>query len=763
MMDNEDTTTLRRSMQQEDSAPAQQEVQAVPPQGEQSATVHDGQPLPAQDSPDSSVPVAPASSMSDVPQAAAPQVQDTTAAPQEQEARTIQVPAMNQPEPREVSQPLAQVTGPAASPYMTVEDLLALRIVGDPQVSPNGEFTAYCVLSSQAESNTTSSSIWLVENRGGKAAALRQISSGEHRDTMPRWSPDGGALAFLSDRTGTAQLYLLPFNGGEARQISHLTQGVTEYSWRPDGTLILAHSAWKPADEQETPDLSATAVIYTRLDQQVDEQGFKYGRHQQLWLLGLDGSATRLTSEPVDLLQSCWSPDGTEIAFCANRRPDPDLSLSMAVWVLTVATGQLRRLTPLEGWAQMPSWSPDGRTIAYLYTEDQTETTNIVPYLVAAQGGNDAVPAVADMGELTCQAWIIDELHSDYLTRPQWYADGKALLIIGQKRGQVHLYRVDLAQKQVVQLTGGNGRYFSPHLNAASNSVSMIRADWFTPGDVWSMESDGKNLRKLTGVNDSFLRSHQLIRPRRITWKGNDGLTIEGWLYLPPLTSGTKAPLIVTPHGGPTLAWGDSYVHEFQVLAGRGFAVLAPNPRGSAGYGEAFSKEILNNWGGDDLQDVLDGLDHVIATEPVDEQRLGISGMSYGGYMTNWAITQTTRFKAAVSRNGVSFLPNTALLSDRGTWFNASLSDQELLRTRSALPLADRITAPLLLLHAENDLACPFSEALQLFTALRRRKHIVQLVRYPNASHLMDWPQTGKPLQRIDRLRRTVEWFEHFL
>jgi dipeptidyl aminopeptidase/acylaminoacyl peptidase len=259
------------------------------------------------------------------------------------------------------------------------------------------------------------------------------------------------------------------------------------------------------------------------------------------------------------------------------------------------------------------------------------------------------------------------------------------------------------------------------------------------------------------------LRSHQLLRPKRITWRGGEGLNIEGWLYLPLLAAGAKAPLIVMPHGGPSLAWGDGYVHEFQVLVGRGYAVLAPNPRGSAGYGEAFSKEVLNNWGGDDLQDVMDGIDHVIATEPIDENRLGIGGMSYGGYLTNRAITQSKRFKAAVSRNGISDLSSASLLSDRGTWLSLSLPDQNIQRDRSALPLADRITAPLLLLHAENDLACPFSEALQLFAILRKRKHSVQLVRYPDASHLMDWPDVGKPLQRVDRLRRTMEWFEHFV
>jgi dipeptidyl aminopeptidase/acylaminoacyl peptidase len=229
-----------------------------------------------------------------------------------------------------------------------------------------------------------------------------------------------------------------------------------------------------------------------------------------------------------------------------------------------------------------------------------------------------------------------------------------------------------------------------------------------------------------------------------------------------------KVPLILEVHGGPTLAWGDSYVHEFQVLAGKGYAVLAANPRGSIGYGEEFTRKILNDWGGDDFRDLMAGIDHVITTEPVDENRLGIGGLSYGGYMTNWAITQTNRFKAAVSRNGISFLPSASALSDQTIWFDLGMGGDNrdadtLRRSCSALTFANNIATPLLLLHAENDLRCPFSESLQLFVALRKRKQMVELVRYPRASHLIDWPEYGTPHQRVDRLRRTLAWFGRFV
>ena len=668
-------------------------------------------------------------------------------------AATIQVP---------VSQENA-APAPEPLPYMSIDDLLALHIVTDPQISPDGSLIAFTLQSCNGEEDTTSSAIWLVSNTGGKAEPPRQLTGGEHHDIMPRWSPDGRTLAFLSDRTGTPQIYLLSMNGGEASQLSNLPNGVMEYSWRPDGSMLLAHSYWKPQDDQESSDTSNIAVVYTRLDAQWDGIGYKQGRHQQLWLIPLEGSAIRLTSEPVDIVQSSWSPDGTEIAFCSNRRPDPDLSVSMALWVLTITNGQMRRLTPEEGLAQMPSWSYDGQTIAYLYTPDQSEAGNTSPWIVQAHDATTAQLAVQGAENITCLSWIIDELRSESLAPPQWYPDSKALLVPIQERGQVHLARLDLEHNSIVRLTSGNGRYLSAQLSKNGQMIAMIRADWFTPGDIWVMDSEGKNPRKLTKVNDTFLRTRQLIRPKRITWQSSDGLEIEGWLYLPPLAEDAKAPLILAPHGGPTLAWGDSYNHEFQVQASRGYAVLAPNPRGSLGYGEEFCRKVLNDWGGADFQDLIAGIDHVIATEPIDGTRLGIGGLSYGGYLTNWAITQTDRFKAAVSRNGISNLLTASYLSDQTIWFNLVMSDESLQKERSAFTLVDRIKTPLLLLHSENDLRCPFSEAMQLFVALRKKKQPVELVRYHNVSHLMDWPGMSTPQQRLDRIRRTIEWFEHFV
>jgi len=680
----------------------------------------------------------------------------------------ITPPATNpQNQPTITIQPPLEATTPSSRsvlPPMDIDDLLTLKIVSDPQISPDGRYIAYTLLTSSAESNTTTSAIWLVDISEGKTIVPRQLSSDMQRDTQPRWSPDGQTLAFLSDRTGKPQIYLLSLLGGEARRISNLTQGVSEYSWHPAGQMLLAHSDWKPQDDQpDQPGTAASTTIYTRLDARHDGSGEHNGRHQQLWLVPLTGETLRLTSEPVDLVQSCWSPDGQEVVFSANRRADPDLSVSMALWILTLATGKLRRLTPEEGLAQMPAWSPDGQHIAYLYSPDQTEASHITPWIVNAHGESTPHLAVPGAEAYTSQAWIIDELRDEYLARPLWYPHNQALLLPCQQRGQLHLYRLDLTQQNLQRLTNGNGRYISPQLSQNGKMIAMVRADWFTPGDIWCMDSQSLQPRKLTRINDPILQSHRLTRPRRISWQSFDGRQIEGFLYLPILTTGQKAPLVLAIHGGPSLAWGDSYVHEFQVLTGRGIAVLAPNPRGSAGYGEDFSRSVLNDWGGADLKDLLTGIDYVIANETIDPQRLGIGGMSYGGYMTNWAISQDQRFKAAVSRNGISSIESATLLTDQTVWFALSMDETTSPQQRSALNFVDKVQTPLLLLHGEKDLRCPFSESYQFFTALRKRKKPVELVSYLGASHLMDWPGINEPQQRVDRLRRTIQWFERFL
>lgn len=666
---------------------------------------------------------------------------------------------------------------PAAqpSPFLAVEDLVEIQLVAEPQVSADGLLIAYSVQKNDLAANTTRSSIWLVPviaGTSGKLQQPRQLTSPEFNSIAPRWSPDGRWLAFLSDRSGSMQVYLLPLNGGEARQVSSLAQSVTDFSWRPDGRALLLQSPWKIEDDQPDKTDEAVVQVWTRLDETWDGLGYKHGRQEHLWLLDLEDEQppARLTFEAVDHTQACWSPDGKEIAFCSNRRTAPDLSVSAALWVLNLATGRMRRLTPIEGLAMQPAWSSDGKLLAFYYAANQDEAVNIVPWIVEADGKNAPRPATTRSQQQTSSETFVDNLHLYNVSRPCWYPDNSSLMVTVQTRGQVHINRLYINTNHEEPLTTGNGCYLSPHLSANGRAIAALRTDWFTPGDIWTMAGNGANRRRLTGVNDPLLRSRQVIRPKKVSWRSFDDLEIEGWLYLPPLPAGVRAPLVLDVHGGPTLAWTESYVHDFQVLAGMGYAVLAVNPRGSAGYGEDFCRKIIDDWGGDDYRDLLLGLDHVIATEPIDASRLAITGASYGGYMTCWAITQTKRFKAAVARNPVTSLLTCGPLSDQWLWFDlivgtpqAQQDPETLRRARSPMTFANAITTPLLLIHSTDDLRCPPSESKQLFNVLRRRQHQVELALYPGVSHLLDFPGYGSPRQRMDRERRSFEWIKKYV
>jgi dipeptidyl aminopeptidase/acylaminoacyl peptidase len=713
------------------------------------------------------------------------------------EAGTIQVPALPiEPAGDAIIATPAPAATPAVTPasaavdtpvrvapaqaatrsFMSPADLLELRLASEPQVSPDGLLVAYTLLTSDLEKQTTSMTIWLVPaiapNAGGKGQPPRQLTIGTSNAHVPRWSPDGRSLAFLSDRAGSEQVYILPLNGGEARQVSFLKESVSNFSWRPDGRALLLESPWKSADDHPDGVSEELVQVWTRLDETWDGSGYKHGRHTHLWLLHLEDEqpAQRLTSDPMDHVQACWSPDGSEIAFCSNRRAAPDLSVSAALWVLTLATSRMRRLSPSEGLAKQPSWSPDGKWLAFYFAAEQNEAVNIVPWVVEASGQSAPRPATSISQTQTSIETIVDNLHLYDISRPGWYPDSTSLMVTVQARGQVHLNRLYINTNHEEPLTTGNGCYLSPHLSANGRTIVALRTDWFTPGDIWALAGNGLNPRRLSAVNDTLMRSRQVIRPKKVGWRSFDNQEIEGWLYLPPLPPGQRAPLVLDVHGGPTLAWAESYVHDFQVLAGLGYAVLVANPRGSAGYGEAFCRKVINDWGGDDLRDLMLGLDHIIATEPVDGSRLAITGASYGGYMTCWAITREQRFKAAVARNPVTSLLTSGSLSDQWLWFDLIMGTAEagqdaetLRRSRSPLTFADAITTPLLLIHATDDLRCPPGESKQLFNALRRRQQTVELALYPGASHLLDFPGIGTPSQRVDRLQRSVAWFQKYV
>ncbi len=654
---------------------------------------------------------------------------------------------------------------------ISIEDLLALKWVSDPQLSPDGTRVVFVQTVIDREADVYRSHLWLVALDGEP----HQFTTGEQRDSLPRWSPDGRWIAFLTDRGAgksepggkrPKQLYVIPVGGGEARMLAPGSYSPSDLTWSPDGQSIAF--VGKPAKDEPKSDVR----IITRVRYKNDGEGFWDGRYKHIFTVPASGGPPRqLTTGDFDHVDPAWSPDGRDLAVVANRTEEADFTNVTDVWVVPVAgNGEMRRLTKSVGPCEMPAWSPDGRTVAY-YGHDNAAmgATNVVLWVVPTDGADPVSLAVSHDRSLTHHV-ITDMRAHPKIGGPVWSADGAWLFVLVAEGATGQIGRVDRHGGSVTVLTAARREIFGFSVAHAGDLAVIAASDPVTPGDLWAVPLLGRGSeRRLTAVNRTLLGDVALSAPEQFTYEGADGWPVEGWVMRPAdFRSGATYPTVLQIHGGPHGAYGEAFFHEFQLLAAEGFAVVYTNPRGSQGYGQRFTAATHHDWGGKDFEDVMRGLDTAIARFPfIDRDRLGVAGGSYGGFMTNWVIGHTDRFKAAVTMrsisNNLSQSGTTDLAFMKGLWefpgdpWEAPTWYWE----RSPLAYAERITTPLLILHSEEDLRCPVGEAEQLFAALKKLRREVVFVRFPNESH--DLSRTGQPGHRTERLRWIVTWFADHL
>jgi dipeptidyl aminopeptidase/acylaminoacyl peptidase len=653
--------------------------------------------------------------------------------------------------------------------------------------------------------------LWLVST-APDGPAPRPLTLGIRNDCHPRFSPDGRIVAFLSDRRpiveeeptrptdarereDARQVYLLPLEGGEARRLTDLPRGVDGFEWSPDGTRLVVVSSsvgstWEEdrrrrgkarRREPGTPPPSDYRFI-DRLDYMLNGTGFTYDRIRHLWLVDVaTGAASRLTDGPVSDQEPAWSPDGTRIAFSANRRPDHDLVVRPAIHVVDVAT---RRVSAVTGGPRsvfgVPTWLPDGRTIAALghRLEGRGGSRNDI-WLVAADGGD----ATADGGRnLTGRHDLMpgSTMNSDVTLGEAarlWSApDGRSIIFSAPVDGAYELWRVSTTDGAVRRLT--NDRHYISSFDAvatgrARTRVAFLRSSATEPPDVW-LQDGGGEARRLTAFNADVLDEVTLVEPRERRWTV-DGRSIQGW-FLPAVDQGRdrgrggarRLPVVTEIHGGPHTLYGWSPMWEFQVLAGAGIGVFYCNPRGSEGYGQAFNDANHRDWGPGPTRDVLAGLDGLVADGVADPDRLGVTGGSYGGYLTNWIVAHDDRFKAAMTCRSVSDMAILQLTGDisgvdwaRQEFDSSPWEEPEFYREASPLTHAANIRTPLLIQHAENDIRTTVAQAEALFTVLRTHRRPVRLLRVPEDTH--ELTRSGTPFRRVENLEVVLGWFRHFL
>jgi dipeptidyl aminopeptidase/acylaminoacyl peptidase len=648
---------------------------------------------------------------------------------------------------------------------MVPDDLTRIRFVSDPQLSPDGRRVAFVVTVLSVERDRYLSNIWMVPAGGGPP---ERFTSGPRRDTAPRWSPDGRWLAFLSERDGqkTSQLCVMPAGGGEGIRLTELREGVATPAWSPDGSRLAFVSrvgGWQEPDDPEARECSRPARIIDVLKYRSNGIGFIHDRPRHLFVVAREGGPPRqLTGGDVDDRDPAWSPDGRWLVFVSARHEERDVDLAADVWRIPAEGGEPRRLTRTEGPVSAPAVSPDGRMVAYLghpYRRDVSRNMRV--YAVPLEGGTPR-----------CLTEALDR-HAEPVAGgmgPLWLGDTGRILFLAEDQGDVPLYRVAASgETPAERVVGGARQVAGASVSRDGAWIAFAAADPVTPAEVHLCRADGSEERRLTDLNGAWRATTALSRPERFRFE-RAGFSVDGWAMRPPgVAPGRRAPVLLNVHGGPAAQYGHAFFDEFQVYAGAGYAVVYTNPRGSQGYGEAFARAVVGDWGGGDFADVMAGLDEALRRfDCLDPERLGVLGGSYGGFMTSWIVGHTDRFRAACSERAVNALWSMVGTSDIGHYFQElhaggrpPWEDLAFYLARSPLAHAARIRTPLLILHAEDDLRCPPEQAEQLFVALKRLGRPVRLVRFPGGDH--DLSRTGRPRQRLERFRVILEWFGRYL
>lgn len=676
---------------------------------------------------------------------------------------------------------------------ITVEDLYKIKFLSRPCISPDGQRIAFVVTTIDEQKHEYRSSIWMVDSAGGEA---RRFTMGVSNTSSPGWSPDGRWLAFVSEREGEplgkdekkqkkqgkgkAQVWLIPTDGGEARQLTFMQHGASNPVWSPDSKQLLFSAAVGPADEEteEGTPLPKARVI-DRLWYRLDGVGYIYERRKHLFLIDIangGGEARQITDGDWDDGDAAWSPDGTRIAFTSNRVEDRDRwrYFGSDLYVLTLEdgkTGELRCLTDSTRSCYAPSWSPDGKTLAFLAAPKLASANHVELFAIDAAGNSELRNLTSEF-EGSCADSTNDDMSDDHmLPPPPWSTDGKTLYTLVTHRGATRVFAIasEGAGKQPPTLTVGNVYVRDFSVDHSSSTMALLVEDPSHLAEIYacSTSSPGE-LRRITGLNDALIEEVALAIPEYMPYTGVDGWPMDGWILKPhDFDAAQKYPMVVEIHGGPNSQYGYGFFHEMQVLAANGYVVLYTNPRGSTGYGRDFALAVRGAWGIKDSHDILAGVDALLAKGYIDEQRLGVIGGSYGGFMTNWLIGHTDRFKAAVTDRSVVNRSSFFGSSDIGWEFAdddmevTPWDDPELYMRMSPITYVKQMHTPLLIIHSEKDLRCSIEQAEELFAALKYLGRETLFVRFEGQSHGLS--RGGHPKLRLERLRHITGWFEKHL
>ena len=675
---------------------------------------------------------------------------------------------------------LAAMAGPVFAQQRGFQpaDYYDLVTVGDVAVSPEGDLVAFTVTRIVEDENRRAREIWMQALESGRPAGEPYRFTSPTSDSFaPRWSPDGALLSFTSqrgDEDNSTWFVRVSGPGGEAFHVEGV-RGAPVWSAGGEWIAYLAFADGTEPGERDgwiAPDALSNTLDPERFDGRVvtstqyKSDGtmtlrphFSVNESLDLYLVSAEGGVPRrLTELPFDKSDVRWSSDGRTIYFSGDENQNDESSeeLTRDIWAVRVADGSLEDLTPEPGSETSPSPSPDGTRLAFVYTAERGAEQDLMVVDVSSDGRFATAPV-----NLT-ETWDLDP------GAPQWSADGTGILFSAAVSGNRHLFRVPAAGGPVVQVTQGERQLASISLSDRGHIMAYAATDAVSPTELYVARGDGTAERRATEFNDSWMDRVSLESPERLTWLVGDSVEVEGWV-IPPVdyTPGRRYPLILKIHGGPHSAYGNTFFPTFHVLSSAGFFVLYSNPRGSSGYGHEFKYATRGQWGVEDSEDFLTGVETALARYPeADSTRVGVSGGSYGGFMTNWLTATTDRFQAAVTSRSIANWESWWGSSDAQRlteyeFFGAPWERRDLYRRLSPISYVENVTAPTLIIHSEQDYRTPIGDAEQWFMALKNLGVPVEMVRYPRSSHGLS--RTGEPWLLVDRLERIRSWFGHWL